>query len=91
MAVNVSSFNASDNVIQGNRIGTDQSGNALTNANVIGIYINGAGQNTVGGGSSAAGNTIMGYAEYGVYLFGSQSKGNVVQGNQIGRQVTPKS
>ena len=32
----------------------------------------------------------MGYTDYGVYLFGSQSTGNVVQGNQIGRQVATK-
>ena len=62
----------------------------LTNANVMGIYINGAGHNTVGGDSSEAGNTIMGYTDYGVYIYGSQSTGNVVQGNQIGRRVTPK-
>ena len=29
----------------------------------------------------------MGYAYYGVYLFGAQSTGNVVQGNQIGEQM----
>ncbi len=90
VAVNVSSFNASGNAIQGNRIGIDQSGKVLTNANVIGIYINGAGQNIVGGATSDAGNIIMGYKDYGVYLFGSQSTGNVVQGNQIGRKVAIK-
>jgi titin len=84
VAVNISSYNASGNAIQGNRIGTAQSGKPLTNANWIGIYINEAGQNT------AAGNTIMGYTEYGVYLFGSQSEGNVVQGNQIGQPVAIK-
>ena len=63
-----------------------ESGNVLTNAIVIGVYINSAGDNTVGGGTSEAGNTIMGYTDYGVYLFGSQSTGNVIQGNQIGQQ-----
>ena len=90
VAVNISSFNASGNAIEGNRIGTTQNGDVLTNANVIGIYINGAGKNFVGGGTRAAGNTIMGYTDYGIYLFGSQSTGNVVQGNQIGQRVAPK-
>jgi titin len=88
VAVNISAFNASGNAIQGNLIGTAQNGQVLTNADVIGIYINGAGENLVGGGTSAAGNTIMGYTDYGVYLFGSQSAGNVVQGNRIGQRVT---
>ena len=90
VAVNISSYNASGNAIEGNQIGTAQNGEVLTNSNVIGIYINGAGNNSVGGGTSATGNTIMGYTDYGVYLFGSESTGNVVQGNQIGQRVAPK-
>lgn len=90
VAVNISSFNASGNAIERNQIGTALNGVVLTNSNVIGIYINGAGYNLVGGGTSAAGNTIMGYTDYGVYLFGSQSMGNVVEGNRIGQPVTPK-
>ena len=84
VAVNISAFNASGNAIEGNQIGTAKNGDVLTKSNVIGIYINGAGQNL------AAGNTIMGYTDYGVYLYGSQSTGNVVQGNQIGQRVVPK-
>ena len=91
VAVNISAFNATANAIQGNLIGSAQNGEVLTNANVIGIYLNGAGGNLVGGSTKAAGNTIMGYTDYGVYLFGSQSTGNVVQGNQIGQRVAPKA
>ncbi|MGP0065610.1 MAG: beta strand repeat-containing protein [Isosphaeraceae bacterium] len=84
VAVEVTGFNATDNAIQGNRIGADSHGDVLTNSVGIGIYVNGAGDNTVGGGTSGAGNLIYGYEDYGVFLYGSQSTGNVVQGNRIG-------
>ena len=86
VGVNVAADGATGNAIEGNRIGTDRDGNVLTNSIGIGIYINGAGQNTVGGPVSGAGNLIMGYSDYGVYLFGSLSTGNVIQGDLIGHQ-----
>jgi hypothetical protein len=79
------------NWIQGNFIGTDETGNVLSNEIGTGIYINGAAQNTVGGATAGAGNLILGYSRFGVYINGSNATGNVVQGNQIvqAAQVAP--
>ncbi|MGP0066264.1 MAG: NosD domain-containing protein [Isosphaeraceae bacterium] len=88
IAVNVTGTSATGNAIQGNGIGTNQEGDALPDVTIgIGIYINGSAGNSVGG-TGGAGNTIMGYADYGVYLFATTSSGDVIQGNQIGEPVT---
>jgi titin len=68
------------NLIQGNRIGTDQSGDTSL-PNSIGVLINGAGNATVGGTAAADGNLISGNSQFGVDL---QSPGTTLQGNLIG-------
>lgn len=76
--------NGSDgNLVQGNLIGTDASGN---NSNVelkndIGITIQGSG-NTIGGSTAALRNIISGNREWGVAI--TSGSGNHVQGNLIG-------
>ncbi|HKI19060.1 MAG TPA: hypothetical protein VKA15_14325, partial [Isosphaeraceae bacterium] len=87
VAVYISGFNASGNAIQKNLIGTVRTlpnGQVLDDAVGVGVYINGAAGNIVGGATGDAGNVIAGYASYGVFIFGSLATGNVVQGNQIG-------
>ena len=80
---------ATRNLIQGNYIGvdvtgsvrlTDGSGNAYQR---IGVYIQNAGGNTVGGTSAGAGNLISGNLDYGVFVQ-DESTNNLVQGNFIG-------
>jgi hypothetical protein len=68
-----------DNLVQGNRIGTDAAG-ARALANLDGVVIGGS-TNTVGGAAVGAGNTISGNT-YGVIINGGG--GNLVQGNRIG-------
>jgi hypothetical protein len=68
------------NVVEGNLIGPSGSG-GLGAGNTIGVYVNGAPGNTVGG---MRGNVISGNAGVGVYILGSPSTGNVVAGNLIG-------
>jgi hypothetical protein len=75
---------ANDNVLQGNRIGTDASGTkALTQTR--GVYVTNNGKNTViGGTTSGAGNLISGNGT-GISL---SANDNVIQGNYIGTDVT---
>ena len=73
-----------DNVVEGNRIGTDADGAAAL-GNTNGVLIdNGAANNTIGGTASGAGNVISGNENHGVQIDGSGATGNVVEGNLIG-------
>src|SRR5204863_436568 len=80
--------NATGNKVEGNFIGTDLTGTAaLANAR-NGVLIYSASGNIVGGVSPAARNVISGNGQSGIYLFGSDSRGNLIQGNLIGTDVT---
>lgn len=71
--------------IQGNYIGTDVTGTAaLANASV-GVYINSAPSNTIGGPVIGSGNLISGNRFGGIYL--TTSTNNVIQGNYVGTQA----
>lgn len=77
---------ATGNRIQGNYIGTDAAGNvALSNG--IGIFVNNAPGNVLGGDMVGAGNLIAGNGD-GVRIAGSGAAGNYVQGNLIGTNAT---
>jgi hypothetical protein len=73
---------ATGNLIQGNKIGTDITGNlALGNA-YEGIYLQDAPTNTIGGAAPGAGNLISANHRGGVFL--ANAPWNVIQGNSIG-------
>ena len=76
---------ATGNVVLGNYIGTDASGDNLGNGG-DGIYIGDAPNNTVGGAGNAA-NTI-GFNFDGIDITGSGATGNVVLGNFIGTNAS---
>jgi hypothetical protein len=78
VAVVVAGFDASNNLIQGNLIGTAPGGSVPSNSVGVGVYINGAPQNTVDG------NVIQSYSSYGVSIYGAPATENVVQANRIG-------
>jgi hypothetical protein len=78
------------NVVEGNYVGTDITGNSGGLSNQIGIRVSGE-YNTIGGNTSAARNIISGNADAaGVEIFsstltiGNTGLGNVVIGNYIG-------
>lgn len=74
---------ASNNVVQGNFIGTNISGTAsLSNAQHGVLMDNGASNNQIGGATTRARNVISGNTD-GVSLVGNTTTGNVVQGNRI--------
>ncbi len=81
---------ASGNLVSNNYIGTDNEGN-LPLSNRLGISINGAPNNTIGGIASQSGNVIAGNQEIGVLIFGADASGNVVLGNLIGTNATGTS
>ncbi|HEV3343584.1 MAG TPA: hypothetical protein VG125_24645, partial [Pirellulales bacterium] len=81
------------NLVEGNFIGTDKTGETIVGTDgtsslgngVAGIEIgNGATSNTIGGTTSGAGNVISGNAIDGIDLNDVGTSGNLVEGNLIG-------
>jgi hypothetical protein len=70
-------------VVQGNRIGTGVEGRSQL-ANVVGVYINSASGQRIGGSSTGEGNVISGNRRVGVEILGAGSSGNIIDGNLIG-------
>jgi hypothetical protein len=81
----------SNNLIEGNYIGTDLTGTkALGNVN-DGVLIDAsATSNTIGGSATGALNLISGNSQLGVQLTDPGTNSNVVQGNYIGTDITGK-
>ena len=78
-----------ENVIQGNRIGTDPTGSQVvsdggTFANYLGISIGAGTNNLIGGTEPGAGNLISGFLSQGIWIDGSDATGTLMQGNRIG-------
>jgi uncharacterized repeat protein (TIGR03803 family) len=93
LAANTAGFYAnqgSSNVIQGNFIGTDVSGQ-LARTNVYGIALNECGQNLIGGANAGEGNVISASSNDGVLLEGLGSSGNIIAGNLVGTDATGTS
>ena len=81
----IAGTNTGGNVITGNYIGTDPSGTIAVPNQDSGIIIGGATTgNTIGGTTAAARNVISGNAQYGVFIAGTNTSGNVVEGNYLG-------
>jgi len=77
---------ATGNLVQGNYIGTDQTGTTGLGNALDGVFINGSPNSTIGGTTAAARNVIS--DNYiGVNISGSFSTGNLVRGNYIGTDV----
>jgi titin len=82
------SFGTTDNVVQGNFIGTDSTGvQALGNQKGITITGFGTDRNSIGGTATGAGNVISGNAQAGVSITQLASR-NVIQGNFIGTDLS---
>ena len=79
----ISGVSATGNLVQGNRIGTDVGGDTAI-GNRLGVVINGAGGNTIGGTVPGAGNVISGNVRDAVSISGAGANNTVIQGNRIG-------
>jgi hypothetical protein len=83
--VQIADAGTSNNLVQGNCIGTNPAGSAaLPNAGDGVLINNGATNNTVGGTTAAARNLIAGNTSHGVQIGDAGTSGNQVQGNLIG-------
>ncbi|TMB98857.1 MAG: hypothetical protein E6J42_04890 [Chloroflexi bacterium] len=95
--IEISGAASTGNLVQGNYIGTDITGNTeLPNGLLIsntgnGIRINGAPSNTIGGTASGAGNVISGNVAYGIEIDAAGAAGTTIQGNHIGTNPTATS
>src|SRR5208283_1142490 len=88
--------NDSNNIIAGNEIGTNAAGDAMLGNSLHGIFLgNGSSNNMIGGPTDNDRNVISGNGQFpvanlttqggvGVYIYGANTSGNVVQGNYIG-------
>ena len=79
---------ASGNVVIGNLVGTDFTGSVGLGNALFGVAIQNAPNNTIGGPRPAAGNVISANNQLGVFVFGVEASGNLMQGNFIGTDVT---
>jgi len=92
--VEVRGETSTHNAVQGNLIGPDLSGELLVGdaanpGNLIGVDLNDAPDNTVGGPTPAARNVISGNSRadgtgVGVEILGAQATGNIIVGDFIG-------
>lgn len=72
----------SNNVVEGNYVGTDVTGNNPLPNSGPGVQIYNSASNRIGGAAAVQRNVISGNADEGVYISGGT--GNVVQGNYVG-------
>jgi hypothetical protein len=77
----------SNNVIEGNYIGTDASGTSSLGNTLNGVLITGTSNNSIGGTAPGDGNVISGNGQNGIQITGAAS-GNLVYGNYIGTDST---
>ena len=85
--VSIQGSTAGQNVVQGNLIGTNASGDAALGNGQNGVGLGNSG-NTIGGTASGAGNVISGNRWEGISISGS---GNTIQGNLIGTNAAGNS
>jgi len=76
------------NTVESNFIGTDVTGTADLGNSSVGVRIQDARSNTIGGTTAVERNVISGNDGYGVIIQWTYATGNVVQGNYIGTDVT---
>ncbi|TAF51701.1 MAG: DUF4347 domain-containing protein [Oscillatoriales cyanobacterium] len=85
--VQILNGNATLNSVLGNYIGTNSAGTAAL-PNIIGVVVDNAPNNTIGGSVAGAGNIISGNsspsAGLGVQITGASATGNTLRGNSIG-------
>jgi uncharacterized delta-60 repeat protein/CSLREA domain-containing protein len=75
---------ATGNVLVGNRIGTDVTASSPLANGEHGVIVVNAPNNTIGGATAGAGNVMSGNNFNGLFLSGSSTSGNVIQGNRMG-------
>ncbi len=90
--ITIEQLESTDNLIEGNRIGTNADGTVALGGNCGVAIVSGATDNTIGGTAPGAGNLISGNTvargyypnPAGVEIVGDTTSGNLVEGNLIG-------
>jgi len=76
---------ATNNTVAGCWLGLDSTGtNPAPNAYQGILDVNGSSYNTFGGTNALARNVISGNSQYGIFITGTNTVGNVIEGNYIG-------
>jgi parallel beta-helix repeat protein len=91
--VEIAGVGTSNNLVQGNLIGTNSTGTgALPNTGDGVLLFNkgGSNGNTIGGAVPSSGNLISGNGRNGIQALGAASVGNLIQGNTIGTDESGK-
>jgi len=90
--IDLTELGSSNNVIQGNFIGTNAAGTAPIGNGTYGINLIRSENNLIGGTVAGARNVISGNVDRGIFISGSPPtqvcSGNMIQGNYIGTDVT---
>jgi parallel beta-helix repeat protein len=89
--IEIDGSDASQNVVQGNLIGTSPDGQSGQGNLVDGILISGAPGNRIGGPGPGEGNVISANFNYGIEIGLASATGNTVQGNLIGTSLDGES
>jgi hypothetical protein len=76
-----------NNVVEGNRLGTDTAGVQARSTVAYGIEVSGSPANRIGGTLPGSTNLISGNL-FGVFVHGSAAVGNVIQGNLVGTDAS---
>jgi len=71
------------NIVQGNYIGTTDTGTG-TGSNGTGVFVSGGATGNRIGGTSAASRNVIAANSFGVSIFGAGTSANVVEGNYVG-------
>ena len=87
-AIFILGVSASNNIVQGNYLGTDVSGAVILGDKIAGVGINSAPGNLIGGTIPGARNLMAGNDQYGVYITAITATRNQIQGNYIGTDAT---
>ena len=90
--VEIRGSNSISNAVQSNYIGSDVTGKAAL-PNLVGVFLNSAPLNAIGGADPGAGNLISGNSNpqgtgVGLQILGFGATGNLVQGNTIGANAS---
>src|SRR5438552_222877 len=80
-------YGTSNNVIQGNFIGTDATGKLALGNSFAGITLSNSRSNLLGAATAGAGNVISGNRQDGIFIT-TNSAANVIAGNFVGVDVT---
>jgi parallel beta-helix repeat protein len=82
---------SSGNIVEGNYVGLNVTGSIARGNLLLGIFLNSASGNTIGGSTTGAGNVISGNSGIGIQIYGPQSSDNDVSGNLIGLNASGSS